>query len=780
MKFTASWIWKDSAFSHDKQSLFLRRTFPLETTEKIVVRISADSRYKLYVNGRYVLAGPLKGDRFRKYYDEVDLTPYLHTGNNVVAAHVLRFPPDYLGATAFHTGAVSLVNASRGGFLLDCPACPAMNTSTQWKWFDDASYRFVEACESKYAGDQEAFDGRLYEAGWQEAGYDDSGWKTCTAVCPCGDARLGGVLYEWQLTRRDIPLLYEMPQRPAGIAKSSGADFVPLLHGATVVIPAHGTAFADVDMGALTNAFVRIGIRSPQEGARLTLTYGEAYYSFGADGCPYKGQRDNARTGDIRGEKDEVLVGAGSLVYEPFWFRVFRYMRLEITAGSTPVEITGLSFRQTGYPLRMDGAFSAGDPAVQGMWDISVRTLRRCMLDTYVDCPYYEQMQYVMDTVLEMLMTYQLSGDDALARKALYDFHSTLRPDGMIACNAPAAFDQIIPLFSLYFLDGVYYHYLYHGDRRLVADYLPTMQRILQYFDDRLDPDTGLVGDTGYWRFVDWVDEWQPNHGSPVTDEEEKLYLYSEVYAYALSRFVFLCRELGMHDLAALYRRRYTAVTAAVNAAAWDPHAGYYRLHERERTFSQHAQLWAVLSGCITGEAAADLMRRCIRDEALLPCSYSMSFYLFRACEAAGIYDEFTEKWAPWRRLMELHVTTWPEDTLAQRSDCHAWSAVPLYEFTAAVLGVQPARPGFEEIRICPGSPELGDIAATIPTPKGPVTVIRTVYPGADGPAMRLEVRLPAAIPTLVQFPGTAGERFCAKAFTVESGTRVLPSASGI
>ena len=144
MKFTASWIWKDSAFSHDKQSLFLRRTFPLETTEKIVVRISADSRYKLYVNGRYVLAGPLKGDRFRKYYDEVDLTPYLHTGNNVVAAHVLRFPPDYLGATAFHTGAVSLVNASHGGFLLDCPACPAMNTSTQWKWFDDASYRFVE------------------------------------------------------------------------------------------------------------------------------------------------------------------------------------------------------------------------------------------------------------------------------------------------------------------------------------------------------------------------------------------------------------------------------------------------------------------------------------------------------------------------------------------------------------------------------------------------------------------------------------------------------------
>lgn len=60
----------------------------------------------------------------------------------------------------------------------------------------------------------------------------------------------------------------------------------------------------------------------------------------------------------------------------------------------------------------------------------------------------------------------------------------------------------------------MYYHYLYHGDRRLVADYLPTMQRILQYFDDRLDPDTGLVGDTVTGGFVDWVDEWQPNHGT--------------------------------------------------------------------------------------------------------------------------------------------------------------------------------------------------------------------------------------------------------------------------
>lgn len=168
------------------------------------MRISADSRYKLYVNGRYVLAGPLKGDRFRKYYDEVDLTPYLHTGNNVVAGPCAPVPAGLSRRNRLPHGRGFSGKRLPRRFSARLSACPAMNTSTQWKWFDDASYRFVEACESKYAGDQEAFDGRLYEAGWQEAGYDDSrvgkptrryapaatrGWEGC---CTNGSSR-GGI-----------------------------------------------------------------------------------------------------------------------------------------------------------------------------------------------------------------------------------------------------------------------------------------------------------------------------------------------------------------------------------------------------------------------------------------------------------------------------------------------------------------------------------------------------------------------------------------------------------
>lgn len=736
-----------------KESLYFRKTFEWNSNAPVSIRITADSRYKLYVNGRYMLSGPLKGDHYHKYYDTVDVTSCLRQGKNCVAVHVLRMNVDYLASMEFHTGPISLINGSHGGLWLDSPDCLDMNTSEDWKCKADDSYQFVEARESKYAGDQELCDGERHERGWKLPEYDDSDWQHCVSLCPSDECRLGGVLYEWQLTERCIPLLYEKEINPVGICKQSGPiDFSPLLKGNEVSVPPETDAFFDLDMGELVNAFVSLPLETAQAGASVTLTYSEAYLTKNEAGCLYKGRRDNTE-GELPGEQDVYRTGTGKQEYEPFEFRVFRFLRIHVRTQKSTVKIRAPKFRLTGYPLVREGGFTAENPLYNNMWDVSIRTLERCMLDTYVDCPYYEQMQYVMDTMIETLLTYQISRDDRLARKAIDDFHSTRRPDGMIHCNAPASFDQIIPIFSIYFIDMVYYHYLYFGDKSLVARYLPTVIGILRYFEDRLDPETRLVGNTGYWSFVDWADEWRANHGSPVKENGEIIYVYSQMYAYGLARCAELCEYLSLSDLRSLYDERYHAMIRKINACALDERTGFYHTHPSETKFSQHAQLWAVLSGCVSGERAAALMKNCMQSPELIRCSYSMSFYLFRALEKAGIYDEMRGKWKPWEKLLEYRVTTWPEDNVTQRSDCHAWSAIPAYDFIAVSLGIRPAMPGFEEIEIRPHSPEMGDMEASLPTPKGLAWVRRTVRIQSDGQIVRLEVRLPEAIPTHIFTP---------------------------
>jgi hypothetical protein len=47
----------------------------------------------------------------------------------------------------------------------------------------------------------------------------------------------------------------------------------------------------------------------------------------------------------------------------------------------------------TGYPFAEKGRFDAGDPMLARVWDVGWRTARLCADETYMDCPYCEQLQ---------------------------------------------------------------------------------------------------------------------------------------------------------------------------------------------------------------------------------------------------------------------------------------------------------------------------------------------------------------------------------------------------
>lgn len=93
----AKWIWHQAApqpngaMSHE--IVYFRRTFdiPQNGNYSLKVDVSADSRYRLYLNGESVSFGPCKGERFTHYYETVDLSDKLRPGRNVLAAKVVHF-----------------------------------------------------------------------------------------------------------------------------------------------------------------------------------------------------------------------------------------------------------------------------------------------------------------------------------------------------------------------------------------------------------------------------------------------------------------------------------------------------------------------------------------------------------------------------------------------------------------------------------------------------------------------------------------------------------------
>ncbi len=77
----------------------------------------------------------------------------------------------------------------------------------------------------------------------------------------------------------------------------------------------------------------------------------------------------------------------------------------------------------------------------------------------------------------------------------------------------------------------------------------------------------------------------------------------------------------------------------------------------------------------------------------------------------------------PWRKLLPLHFSTWPEQPGDTRSDSHAWTAHPIYDLLTLVAGIEPASPGFKTVRIAPHLGDLPSLSASYPHPEGMIEV---------------------------------------------------------
>ena len=142
-----------------------------------------------------------------------------------------------------------------------------------------------------------------------------------------------------------------------------------------------------------------------------------------------------------------------------------------------------------------------------------------------------------------------------------------------------------------------------------------------------------------------------------------------------------------------------------------------------KKTFSQHANIFAILANAVPRGQEKDLMEKILNDKTLIQTTFYFKFYLIQALKKAGMANRYHEMLEPWRDMLRMGLTTFAEKDEPTRSDCHAWSASPNYDFLATVCGIMPDAPAFEEVLIQPALGILDDIEGKMPHLNGEIKV---------------------------------------------------------
>lgn len=715
------------------QMLLFRRKVLLDTVPYTwPVEITADSRYRMYINGQRVGDGPCRPSPGLRYCDRRDLAPYLTTGANVLVVWLAYYPPDEASNADFAGGPVAVLSGDFPFFALE-DSQGVWTTDETWRCCSAEGYVFNHIVSQ--LSFMERVDLTAIPADIHTTDYDDSGWATAS-ILQVDDG--------FTLVDRPIPFPLEERRGFLRVVRQSGHVDFSCFPQQALTIPPYTDAWVELDAGVHTTALPELTVEGGK-GSYITVTYAESYKQVRPNGTLYKACREEAGEKAVLDGFSDCIIADGTLRrWMPFWYRTFRFVRFHIRTKDAPLRIGSPQFLRTGYPLETVADFSGTNADYNMVWVTSRRTLENCIYETYMDCPYYEQLQYVMDTVLQMQYLSKLTHDNRLTKRAMADFFGSQLPDGLISANSPAKLKQVIPGFALF---AVYMLELYqrrYGDNDTVMSYLPATEKILSYFEASLNADN-LVCLPEEWCFVDWVAGWQG--GVPMTNTDDGHVIYTMMYAAALRCVSRLYRQNGRAEAADRLWCRADGLCNTLYCAARDE-TGLFLDELSGGKRSQHAQLWAVLSETITGEEATELMRRAWSDNRLSPVSYSMVWLLLRAMEKVGLYHLTESIWDKYLSLLPLGLTTWPEDDLDARSDCHAWSAVALYEFTAHGLGVREAADG-SSLLISPEMLWLGKCEGRVATRFGTVSVSWAIKDGV----FTLAVEAPNKIPLEVRLP---------------------------
>lgn len=719
-RWSAHWITVPNTNPEGYGVYLFRKTIELAAQPTtLVIHISADNRYKLFVNEKLVSLGPARGDLNHWNYETLDIAPYLKAGKNILAAQVWNegeWKPE---------AQMSI----RTAFILQGAGSPEslVNTNNTWKCTQDKSYAPIRFNARNYyvSGAGEKRDMAASPKMWQSVGFEDGSWIAAQQL-PTGVPKtfVGayGTIDSWMLVPSQIPQMELKDERLQKLVQAEGVSVPASFPGqkAEFSIPAKSSATIILDQSYLTNAYPNL-LFGGGKNASIALSYAESMYSR----FPAKGNRNETKDKQFFGRTDSLISDGSNLQqFTALTYRTYRYVQLKIVTQNEPLQIQDFYGTFTGYPFELKASTSSTDPEIKQVLDIGWRTARLCAVETYMDCPYYEQLQYIGDGRIQALVSLYNSGDDRLLKNALNLMDYSRQPEGVTLSRHPSYTPQYIPTFSLCYIGMLHDYSRYGSDMDFIKRKMGGVRQVLEYFKNHQQAD-GSLKNVPHWMFTDWVDhqDWKSGVGPMSANGTSAILDIQLLWAYQVA--ADLETKLGMPAYAALYQKSIDQLKKTIWAKYWVADKKLFADREEKDVFSQHTNALAILTGLTVQPTTSELARQLLNNQSLAPASIYFKYYLHLALIKAGMGNDYWKWLDKWRENIQQGLTTWAEtsDVDKTRSDCHAWGSSPNIEYYRTVLGIDSDGLGFSKVKIVPHLGQLTNVGGSIPHPKGTISV---------------------------------------------------------
>ncbi len=618
--------------------VLFRKKFNIDEVETAVMKITADDYYKLYINGVFVTQGPASAYPSAYYYNEIDVSEYLVSGENVIAVHT------------YYQGLINRVWVSgdkRQMMWMELKVNEeiVLVSDETWLCHCHGGYAPLEIIGYDTAFN-ECYDANSMQTDFYKSDFDDSAWsKAC--IYKNADYKLS-----------------KQPTKQLSIYETE-----PMIKKDT-------TTGIFCDFGREIVGYVSLTVKG-NKGDVVTIRAGEELDSSGD-------VRYDMRCGCVY--EDKLILSGKEDEFKQFDYKAFRYVEIILPEGAEIIHI-GAVVRH--YPFIQVNDYNTDNPKLKAVLDLCRDTVKYGVQEGFLDCPTREKGQYMGDATVTARAHATLTGDTALMKKAILEFcEGSFICPGLMAVSGSSLMQEIAD-YSLQLPAQIAWVYSLDGDKDFLRLTEPYVTGMLSYFKKYMNEAYLLERVDEKWNLVDWPDNLRDGYDFDL----------SQPIGNGLHNVInaFWCGFLSAIDeIYLILGKSETGLTEKAKSSFinffYNKETHLFCDNDRLTHSAVHSNILPLLFDIGINDENRNAIVTLIREKGLHSMGVYMAYFALAALKTAGETElavELATDERCWINMIREGATTtfeaWGKEQKWNTSLCHPWATAPIVIFSDKV-----------------------------------------------------------------------------------------------